>query len=134
MKKIQEEKDTETNIIPFDEARLKLANKPPPTTGNWLSTLKKGTRFLAVRRNSPEPICGDFFVGSDPSKMAAVFLGHEVHTDQGAFRFVDPVRFSNMFEFIQTIDVEIPDDGIEVQEGRVESDGGPEERYLHDEE
>lgn len=126
MKKIQEKEDDLTNVIPLDEARLKFAAKEPPKGGNWLGTLAKGTRFLAIEKNNYKPICGDFFVGSDPGKMPAVFLGFEIHTKQGGFRFVEPNRFSSMYEFIQTLEVEIPDDGPEVQGGGVESDGDAE--------
>lgn len=113
------------NVIDLQEARLKLAPKEPPKGGNWLSSLPKGTRFLAIKKNSPEPICGDFVVGTDPTQMTAVYIGFEVHTQGGGWKFVEPVRFSQMFEFIQTIGAEIYDDGSEIQDGRVEGDAGP---------
>lgn len=125
MKKQQEEKDIKDNIISLDEARLRMAAKEPPNGGNWLSKLEKGTRFLASRRQTSEATLGDFLVASDPKAMPAIFLGFELSSQQGGFRFVDPVKFCQQYDYFMTIEVE-PNDSPDVQTGRVEGDGEPE--------
>lgn len=128
MKKQQEEKDIKDNIINMDEARLALAAKdPPPPGGNWLSTLKKGTRFLASKKNYPEPVLGDFFVGSDPNEMKAVYLGYDMGSKEFGFKFFDPIIFSqlySLYDVIQT-EVEANGNGNQVPNGTVAGDGEP---------
>lgn len=127
MKKQQEEKDIKDNLIDFNEARLALAGKEPPVGGNWLSTLKKGTRFLARKNNYPEPALGDFFVGSDPEKMKAVYLGYDMASRDFGFKFFDPVVFSQLYSLYDVIQTDVEfNDGNNVPTRTVEGDGKPE--------
>lgn len=121
MKKIQEEED-KGNVIDLNEARLKFATKEPPGEGNWLSKLDKGTRFLAAKKNDFEEVLYDFFVGSDPKQMPAVFLGFELNHRDGGFRFVDPVKFSRKYTMYMTIEA-TTDDGNPVPTGTMEGNG-----------
>jgi hypothetical protein len=120
----QEENKISENVIDLEERkRLLMAGKEPPGGGNWLAKLPKGTRFLANRRSLNDSSLCDFFIGSDPTKMPAVFLGFELNHRDGGFRFVDPVKFSRDYEFFMTIETEFQDDGTDVQTGGVEGDG-----------
>lgn len=125
MKKIQEEKDDKDNVIDLAEARLALASKEPPSSGDWLRTLSQGVSFLAHEKGSSNPFHDVFFVGTDPKMFPAVLLGYELNNREGGFKWCDPVKFSNKYKFIMTIkDVtEVNNDGIAVQAGRVDSDG-----------
>lgn len=127
MKREQEEKDIKDNLIDFNEARLALAAKEPPVGGNWLSTLKKGTRFLASKKNYPEPVLGDFFVGSDPLQMKAVYLGFDLGSREFGFKFFDPVAFSQLYSLYDVIQTDVEfNDGNNVPTRTVEGDGKPE--------
>lgn len=120
----QEENKISENVIDLEERKkLLMAGKEPPGGGNWLSKLPKGTRFLASRKSLNDSSLGDYFIGSDPTKMPAVFLGFELNHRDGGFRFVDPVKFSKDYEFFMTIEAEFRDDGTDVQTGGVEGDG-----------
>lgn len=122
MKKQQEEKDNRDNVIDFSEAKLALASKEPPEGGNWLSTLSLETRFLAYRKGTTNPFLEDFLVGTNPKEIPAVLLGFEVAPSTYGFKWCDPVKFSREYSFYMTIKAH-KDDGIEVQAGRVDSDG-----------
>lgn len=127
MRKQQEEKDIKDNIIEFNEARLALATKEPPVGGNWLSTLKKGTRFLVSKKSYPEPVLGDFWVGSDPMQMKAVYLGYDMGSKEFGFKFFDPVVFSQLYTLYDVIQTEVEQDGNinSIPAGSVEGDGQP---------
>lgn len=134
MKKQQEEQDIKDNIISLDEVRLKMAAKEPPKGGNWLSNLEKGTRFLCSRRQTNDPVLGDFLVGSDPKAMSAVFLGYELNHRDGGFKFFDPVKFCQIYDLFMILEVEIENGSPEIRTGTVESDGDDQIIHRDDEE
>lgn len=124
MKKAQEEKDVADNIISFDEARLALASKEPPSGGNWLSNLPVETRFLAFKKTEHTPFLEDFMVGTDPKQMPAVLLGYELAHPNGGWKWCDPVKFSRDYGYFMTIQTKVENnDGNSVPEGTVGGDG-----------
>lgn len=113
-------------IINFEEARLKLAPKEPPQGGNWLSRLPFETRFLASKKNTNDAALMDFIIASDPTQLAAVYLGYELNHRDGGFRWFDPVKFSRDYEFYMTIETRVEQEngnGITVETGGVVGDG-----------
>lgn len=111
------------NVINLEEARLALASKEPPSGGNWLSTLDQGVSFLASKKGTFSSALDLFFVGTNPKEIPAVLLGYELNHREGGFKWFDPVKFSQEYNFYMTIKAEVPNDGIAVQEGRVGGDG-----------
>lgn len=129
MKQEQEEIDIKDNVIDLNAAKLKLASKEPPRKGNWLSELTKGTRFLASKGSGED--LTDYMVGTDPKAMPAVYLGYNLAGRDGGFKFVDPIKFCNNWNFHSIIRTDIfkeevdaaNGNGIEVRTGTVEGDG-----------
>jgi len=72
----------------------------------------------------------DFIVASDPKSMPAVFVGEDIHSREGGFRFVDPDKFIRDYGFFCIIEVIEPEDGNnnQVQPGAVVSDDGTAKR------
>lgn len=115
-----------TNVVPFARPGTSDSGNP----GNWLTNMQHGTRFLASRKSSGESKLCDFIVASDPKSMPAVFIGEDVNSPSGGFRFVDPKKFIRDYEFFMTLEVIEPPNGDnnQVQPGPVVGDAKPKKR------
>lgn len=91
--------------------------------------MKSGTRFLAKRRAMNDSNLCDFIVASDPQSMPAVFVGEDIHSPQGGFRFVDPKVFVRDYEFFMTLEVIKPNaNNNQVHDRPMDGDAQPPKR------
>lgn len=120
-----QDKAKSADILPF--ARLGNSNGPSDG-GCWIKEMVNGTRFLAVRKSEVSSLLHDFVVASDPKSMPAIFLGEELNTREGAFRWRDPIKFCRDYDLFMTLEVVEMKDGNtnSLQTGRMEGDGQPE--------
>lgn len=116
------------NVVPFQ--RPNTSNDDGTVDGNWLRQMCHGTRFLATSRtdNSSELI--DFVVASDPKSMPAVYLGRDINSPHGGFKFYRPDKFVRDYDFFMTLEILEPPNGDDnqVQPGAVVSDAGTAKR------
>lgn len=119
-------KKNESNVVPF----ARVSTSDDGSFGNWLRNMKQGTRFLATRRSEGGSRLCDFVVASDPKAMPAVFIGEDINSPTGGFRFVDPDKFIKDYGFYMTLEVLEPPNGNnnQVQTSTVAGDAVPEEQ------
>lgn len=117
-----EKKPDLSNVLPFRRASTSK-DDGGDTSGNWLRDMKHGTRFLASRKSDNSSKLHDFIVASDPKSMPAVFIGEDINSQQGGFRFVDPKIFVRDYGFFMTLEVIEPPNGDDnqIQPGAVVS-------------
>ena len=96
-----------SNVVPFVRPSISDGSGG----GNWLRNMAHGTRFLARRNSMNDSKLCDFVVASDPRAMPAVFLGEEINSREGGFRFVDPDRFIRDYSFYMTLEILEPPNG-----------------------
>lgn len=129
-----QDKTKSADILPF--ARLGNSNGPADG-GNWLKNMINGTRFLAVRKGQDSSELYDFVLASDPQSMPAVFLGENLNSREGGFKFRDPVKFCRDYDLYMTLEVIEPTNGNSnsLPEGTMGGDGKPEDiNLLHEKE
>lgn len=114
------EKKSKDNVVPF----VRPSTSDDGSTGNWLRDMTHGTRFLASRRSDGNSKLCDFIVASDPKSMPAVFLGEDINSPQGGFRFVDPDKFIKDYGYYSVLEILEPSNGnnSEVLPGAVDGD------------
>lgn len=116
----------ENNVLPFNRP----GTGDDVTGNNWLRNMTHGTRFLATdRRVGGSKLC-DFVVASDPKSMPAVFIGEDINSPHGGFRFVDPEKFVKDYGFYMTLEVLEPPDGNDnkIPAGRVDGNAKSKKR------
>lgn len=123
---MNEQLKPESNVLPFNRP----GTGDDTVGGNWLRNMKHGTRFLAKDKRLRDSKLCDFIVASDPKTMPAVYIGEDMNSSHGGFRFVDPDQFVKDYGFFMTLEIlEQPNgDDNQVQPDPVVGDAKPKKR------
>lgn len=116
------------NVLPFRP--LNTSKDDGGSTGNWLKDMVQGTRFLASQNAENSSDLVDFIVASDPKAMPAVYLGRNINSPDGGFKFYRPDKFVRDYTFWMTLEIlERPDgNDNQIPAGELGSNDQPQKR------